>query len=241
MTAAVAAFDKSFTVVPSRCHGLLSNSPPGRGGVTAEIPTGYGADVGPQPDLLDRLRTGDEAAFVELVDAYHTHLVRFAQTFVTNRQAAEDVVQDTWIAVIRGVEQFERRSSLQTWLFRICANRARTRFGTDNRQVPIGAPGTTVSGYRFDSQGAWTEPPTPWSDVDDRLTAEVIAPLARAAMDELPELQRQVVTLRDVEGLTSKETCDILSITEANQRVLLHRARARIRTTIEADLDRGVT
>lgn len=197
--------------------------------------------MGTQRDLLDRLRTGDEAAFVELVDTYHTHLVRFAQTFVTSRQAAEDVAQDTWIAVIRGVERFEHRSSIKTWLFRICANRARTRFGTDSRQVPIGAPGTTVSGDRFDSQGAWSDPPEPWSDVDERLTAAVLAPLALAAIKELPEPQRQVVTLRDVEGLTSNETCEILSITEANQRVLLHRARARIRSTIEASRGRGVT
>ncbi len=97
--------------------------------------------------------SGDEAAFVELVDTYHTRMVRFAQTFVTSHQAAEDVAQDTWIAVIRGVERFEERSSLQTWLLRICANRARTRFGADNRQVPVGAPGSTVSADRFDPNG----------------------------------------------------------------------------------------
>jgi RNA polymerase sigma-70 factor (ECF subfamily) len=197
--------------------------------------------VGTEPDLLDRLRAGDEGAFVELVDTYHSRLVRFAQTFVASRQAAEDVAQDTWIAVIRGVERFERRSSLQTWLFRICANRARSRFGADNRQLPVGTPGATVSGDRFNSQGAWNDPPEPWSDVDDRLVAAVLAPLARSAIEDLPELQRQVVTLRDVEGLTSKEACEVLSITEANQRVLLHRARARIRTTIEAGRGRGVT
>ena len=194
-----------------------------------------------QPELLDRLRNGDEAAFVELVDTYHTRMVRFAQTFVTSHQAAEDVAQDTWIAVIRGVERFEERSSLQTWLLRICANRARTRFGADNRQVPVGAPGSTVSADRFDPNGAWNDPPDPWSDVDDRLTAEVLAPLARAAIEKLPGLQRQVVTLRDVEGLTSKEACEVLSITEANQRVLLHRARATIRATIEAGRGRAVT
>lgn len=94
-----------------------------------------------QPELVVRLRSGDEAAFVELVDTYHTRLVRFARTFVNSHHAAEDVAQDTWMAVIRGVERFEERSSLQTWLLRICANRARSRFGAESRQVPVGAPG----------------------------------------------------------------------------------------------------
>jgi RNA polymerase sigma-70 factor, ECF subfamily len=194
-----------------------------------------------QPELVVRLRSGDEAAFVELVDTYHTRLVRFARTFVNSHHAAEDVAQDTWMAVIRGVERFEERSSLQTWLLRICANRARSRFGAESRQVPVGAPGSTVSADRFNPNGAWSDPPEPWSDVDDRLTAEVLAPLAHAAIEKLPPLQRQVVTLRDVEGLTSKEACEVLSITEANQRVLLHRARASIRATIEVSQGRAVT
>jgi len=150
-------------------------------------------------------------------------------------------VQETWVAVIRGVERFERRSSLQTWLFRICANRARSRFGADHRQVPVGVPGTTVSGDRFNSHGDWIDPPEPWSDVDDRLTAEALAPLARAAIAGLPDVQRQVVTLRDVEGLSPNEICEVLAITEANQRVLLHRARARIRATIESGPGRDIT
>ena len=127
-----------------------------------------------QLELLDRLRSGDEAAFVELVDTYHTRLVRFARTFVTSHQAAEDVAQDTWIAVIRGVKRFEERSSLQTWLLRICANRP----GPARRGQPASAgsraPGSTVSADRFDPDGAWSDPPDPWSDVDDRLAAEVL-------------------------------------------------------------------
>lgn len=185
-------------------------------------------------ELLERLHAGDERAFAELVDRYHSRLVRFAGTFVSNRQSAEDVAQDTWVAVIRGVERFEGRSSLQTWLYRICANRARTRGGTDHRTVPVGGAEATVSPDRFGAGGAWADPPEPWSDIDDRLSAEVLAPIALAAIGELPDLQQQVVTLRDVEGLTSRETCEVLSITEANQRVLLHRARARLRASIEA-------
>jgi RNA polymerase sigma-70 factor (ECF subfamily) len=194
--------------------------------------------VGNEADLLGRLREHDETAFVELVEAYHTRLVRFAQTFVSSGPAAEDVAQDTWVAVIKGLERFEERSSLQTWLFRICANRARTRSGIDYRLLPIGAPGATVGRDHFDSKGAWIDPPEPWPDIDDRLAAATLAPLALAAIDGLPEPQRQVVTLRDVEGLSSQETCEVLSISEANQRVLLHRARTRVRAAI-APASRG--
>ena len=194
--------------------------------------------VGNEADLLGRLREHDETAFVELVEAYHTRLVRFAQTFVSSGPAAEDVAQDTWVAVIKGLERFEERSSLQTWLFRICANRARTRSGIDYRLLPIGAPGATVGPDHFDSKGAWIDPPEPWPDIDDRLAAATLAPLALAAIDGLPEPQRQVVTLRDVEGLSSQETCEVLSISEANQRVLLHRARTRVRAAI-APASRG--
>lgn len=189
--------------------------------------------------LLERLQAGDEAAFAALVDAYHTRLVRFAATFVSNRQAAEDVVQDTWVAVIRGLDRFEGRSSLPTWLYRICANRARSRGAADGRTVAVGGAGATVDPGRFGANGAWVQPPEPWSDVDDRLTAEGLAPVAAAAIVELPEAQRQVVTLRDVEGLSSREVCEVLSISEANQRVLLHRARARLRAVLEAHERRG--
>jgi RNA polymerase sigma-70 factor (ECF subfamily) len=184
-------------------------------------------------ELLDQLCRGDEAAFAELVERYHTRLVRFAGTFVVGREAAEDAVQDTWVAVIRGVEGFEGRSSFRTWLYRICANRARTRSGKDARSVPFGSGEAAVSRDRFDAGGAWINPPEPWGDVDDRLAAASLAPLVLAAIDSLPEPQRQVVTLRDVEGLTSRETCEVLSITEANQRVLLHRGRSRVRGEVE--------
>ena len=187
--------------------------------------------MGDDAELVRRLRDRDEAAFAELVDAYHTRLVRFAGTFVTSRPDAEDVVQDTWVAVIRGVERFEERSSLSTWLFRICANRARSRFGSTNRLVPSSP---AVDAGHFDGKGGWLDPPSPWTEIDDRLAAESLAPVILAAIEELPESQRQVVTLRDVEGLSSNETCEVLSITEANQRVLLHRARARVRDAIDA-------
>jgi RNA polymerase sigma-70 factor, ECF subfamily len=188
--------------------------------------------VAEDAELLERLQTGDEVAFGELIDRYHTRLVRFAGTFVASRQSAEDVAQDTWLAVIRGLERFEGRSSLQTWLYRICANRARTRGRADHRSVSVGSAEATVDPNRFNSDGAWAEPLEPWGDIDDRLFAQAVAPLVLAAIEDLPDWQRQVVTLRDVDGMTSKETCEVLGITETNQRVLLHRARARLRAAI---------
>jgi len=184
-------------------------------------------------ELVQRLQSGDEAAFVEVVDAFHPRLLRFAAGLVGSWQAAEDVVQDTWLAVIRGVERFEGRSSLQTWLFQICANRARSTWGREQRAVPMDLSGPTVDPHRFGAERQWVEPPAPWDAIDDRLYADAMLPLVRGAIDDLPELQRQVVTLRDVEGLTSKDVCAVLSISEANQRVLLHRGRARVRGALE--------
>ncbi|MBO0731425.1 MAG: RNA polymerase sigma factor [Acidimicrobiaceae bacterium] len=185
-------------------------------------------------ELLERLQAGDEAAFGELIGRYHTRLVRFARSYVADAHSAEDVAQETWLAVIRGVERFEGRSSLRTWLYRVCANRARTRGVADHRSVAVGSSGASVNPDRFDRGGAWAAPLDPWGDIDDRLFAEAVAPVVLEAIEGLPDGQRQVVTLRDVEGLTSKETCEVLSISETHQRVLLHRARARLRSAIEA-------
>ena len=192
---------------------------------------GGGDDV-----LIQLLRAGDEDAFTQLVERYHTRLIRFALTFVTSRAAAEDVAQDTWAAVIAGLSQFEGRSSLETWIFQICANRARTHGGREHRTVPVAPDEPTVQASRFDRAGAWSSPPEPWPSVDDRLEADALAPLVRAEIDRLPEVQRQVVTLRDLEGLTAQEACEVLSVSEANQRVLLHRGRARVRSAVERGL-----
>jgi RNA polymerase sigma-70 factor, ECF subfamily len=183
--------------------------------------------------VIQLLRSGDEHAFTELVERYHTRLIRFALTFVTTAAAAEDVAQDTWAAVIAGLNRFEGRSSLQTWIFQICANRARTHGGREHRTVPLALDEPAVETSRFNGSGAWSSPPEPWPSVDDRLDAEALAPLVRTVIDQLPEVQRQVVTLRDVEGLTAQEACEVLSISEANQRVLLHRGRARVRSELE--------
>jgi RNA polymerase sigma-70 factor (ECF subfamily) len=186
--------------------------------------------------LVQRLQNGDEAAFVEVVESYHPRLLRFAAGLVGSWAAAEDVVQDTWVAVIRGVERFEGRSSLQTWLFQICANRARSAWAKQQRTVPIDPNEPTVDPSRFGPDRGWVQPPEAWDAVDDRLMADAMVPLVRTAIEDLPDLQRQVVTLRDLEGLTSKDVCEVLAISEANQRVLLHRGRARVRRALDEKL-----
>lgn len=192
-------------------------------------------------DLLHRLQAGDEAAFAALVDRYHAPLLRFAMTMVPNRAVAEEVVQDTWLGVVKGIDRFEGRSSLQTWLFRILANRARTTGTRERRSVPIDLQDEpAVPGHRFNEGGHWSDPPAPWTDdVEDRLLAQETADRVRARIDALPESQRQVVLLRDVHGLTAAEACEILGLTDANQRVLLHRGRSRVRGMLAQDAGKG--
>jgi RNA polymerase sigma-70 factor, ECF subfamily len=191
-------------------------------------------------ELLGRLRAGDERAFVTLVRRYHDAMLRLACSFVPNVAVAEEVVQDTWLGVLRGIGSFEGRSSFRTWLFRILVNRARTAGVRERRTVAVGDSGAvgdagaTVAASRFDASGAWLSPPERWiEEVEDRLEAGKLAGLILAAVDGLPDRQRQVVTLRDIEGLTSEEVCGVLDISEGNQRVLLHRARSRLRQAVE--------
>ncbi len=188
-------------------------------------------------ELLARLRDGDESAFVSLVGRYQGSLLRVARTFVPSDAVAEEVVQDTWMGVVRGVERFEGRSSFKTWLFRILVNRARTSGVREQRHRTIDPTEPAVSPDRFDGSGAWAQPVVPWeSDVDDRLVAAAWGPMLREAIDGLPDRQRDVVLLRDVEGLASGDVCDVLGISEGNQRVLLHRGRSRLRTVLDSEL-----
>ena len=185
-------------------------------------------------ELLGRLRAGDERAFVVLVQRHHDAMLRLACSFVPNTAVAEEVVQDTWLGVLRGIGGFEGRSSFRTWLFRILVNRARTAGVRERRTVAIGDTGAAVAASRFDQSGSWLSPPEHWIEaVEDRLEAGKVADLIRTAVDDLPDRQRQVVTLRDIEGLTSDEVCGVLDISESNQRVLLHRGRSRLRQAIE--------
>jgi RNA polymerase sigma-70 factor (ECF subfamily) len=182
-------------------------------------------------ELLEQARAGDEKAFSTLVARHHTALVRVASTFVRSRAEAEDVAQDTWLGVLRGLQRFEGRSSFRTWLFAILGNRARTTAYKERRAGPA------VDPDRFGADGAWSEPPQPWTDdVDARLDAAALAPLVRAAIDELPDAQRQVITLRDVEGVDSATVRRLLGVSEGNQRVLLHRARSKVRASVEREV-----
>ena len=193
----------------------------------------------PDAVLLDALRAGDETAFASLVSRHHTRLLRFAESMVSSRAVAEEVVQDTWLGVVRGIHRFEGRSSVKTWMFRILANRARSAGAKEARTAPLRADmlGDVLEG-RFDAAGAWSRPPEPWADrVDDRLVAEALAGRVRQCLPALPPAQRQVLVLRDLEGVDAAEVCDVLGISAGNQRVLLHRARARLRSLLEGQFD----
>lgn len=202
-----------------------------------------------QAELLERLRAGDQSAFAELVDTWSPVLLRVARLYVSTRASAEEVVQETWLAVIEQLDRFEGRSSLRTWVFRILENRARSRGVRDARAVPWSSAfaddvddcGPTVDPARFRGPGdqwpgGWTPAgrPTAWQlpPEDAALAAEVRVEL-RSALDELPERQRTVVELRDVHGLTSEEVCARLGLSAGNQRILLHRGRARLRDRLD--------
>jgi RNA polymerase sigma-70 factor (ECF subfamily) len=202
-------------------------------------------------ELLTRLRDGDEAAFLDLVGRYHAALVRLAALHVPDRETAEAVVQEAGIGVIRGLHRFEGRSSLRTWLFRIVTYQATSRGRRERRHVPLstllddGDARPTVDPSRFfDSgrwEGHWSEPPADWgADGEARALAGETQAVLVAAIEALPRAQQLVITLRDVRGWSSEEVCEALDITPGNQRVLLHRARARVRTALDAHL-RGVT
>jgi RNA polymerase sigma-70 factor (ECF subfamily) len=191
-----------------------------------------------EAELVDQLRAGDERAFTEIVDRYHQQLIRVAAAFVSTPEAAEDAAQETWVALIKGIERFEGRSSLRSWLFQVCVNRARSIGTREHRTVPVEQIGPAVDAAAFTSAGAWTSPPAPWPiDISELRRDAATAERIRESIRRLPELQRTVVTLRDVDGLTAVEICRILSITASNQRVLLHRGREHIRR----DLAKAVT
>jgi RNA polymerase sigma-70 factor, ECF subfamily len=193
-------------------------------------------NLDPDARLLAGLRAGDEAAFVELVRRYSPALLRLAQVYVPSRAVAEEVVQETWLGVVRGIDRFEGRSTVKTWLFRIAANRARTRGAREPRTLPLGDwdEGPSVDPDRFlpADHPKW---PRHWAIEPAQIveTAETIAHV-RDAIDRLPPMQRAVITLRDVQGWDGAEVCDALELSEGNQRVLLHRARSSVRAQLEA-------
>src|SRR4051794_31472199 len=190
--------------------------------------------------LVEALRGGSEAAFRELMRMYGASMLRVAQLYVRSRAVAEEVVQETWLAVLKGISRFEGRSSLKTWLFRILTNTAKTRAVRESRTIPLSALAGdddegSVDPDRFLGPeerfpGHWSAPPSSWAgEPEERLVAAETLDVIRAEIDTLPAAQALVITMRDVEGFSSEEVRNALDITETNQRVLLHRARTKVR------------
>jgi len=211
----------------------------------APVPAAGAADG----ELVQSLQAGDEAAFTELVSRYQALMLSIASAYVPSQAVAEEVVQEAWLGVLNGIERFEGRSSLKTWLLRIVINRARHRRDQERRTIPFsdlrtanGEAGPAVDPARFRTRtdpwpGHWLVAPESWSGMPEaQLLSRELLQHVRTAMESLPRLQREVITLRDVAGWSAAEVCDALAITDVNQRVVLHRARSRLRVTIEAYL-----
>jgi RNA polymerase sigma-70 factor (ECF subfamily) len=189
-------------------------------------------------ELLGLLQRGDEKAFVTLVNRYQMPMLRLACSMVSDRSIAEEAVQDTWMGVVRGIDRFEGRSSLKTWLFHILVNRVRSARTVEQQrrlqQKPSVDPGC------FTPSGQWSEPVESWDDeLVERLDAVAIMPVLGRALEELPARQREIVLLRDVEGLSSLEACDVLGLRPGNQRILLHRGRANLRQALAAEMKKA--
>jgi RNA polymerase sigma-70 factor (ECF subfamily) len=192
--------------------------------------------------MLEQLRSGDEAAFVLLIDRYASAMLRLAMIYVKARAVAEEVVQETWLAVLNGLTRFEGRSSLKTWVFRILTHCAITRAQREGRSIPfssLAGHGASFDEPAADSDcllpaGHWVSYPSNWQEMpEERLLSQETRAHLEKAIEVLPPSQRQIIILRDIEGWTSEETCSFLGISEVNQRVLLHRARAKVRGVLE--------
>ena len=197
--------------------------------------------------LVKALGARDADAFAYLLDRYHSSLVRLAQQYVPSRAVAEEVAQETWLAVIEGINRFEHRSSVKTWLFRIMINIARTRGVQEHRTIPFATTPTPDDGPAVDprrfrrldprTRGSWKRPPHAWSEPEQHALDAEILDTVRQAVDRLPPDQREVITMRDLLRWSATEVCDALDITDANQRVLLHRARSKVRAVLERQYD----
>jgi RNA polymerase sigma-70 factor, ECF subfamily len=190
--------------------------------------------------LVEALKKGDEQAFMSLVERHHASLVRIARMYVPSAEVAEDVVQETWVAVLNGIDRFERRSSLKTWIYSILINIAKTRGQRERRSIPFSSatgvePGEpAVDPDRFlASTDGWAFGPVPWETPEESLLSGETRDLILDTIADLPPNQKEVITLRDLEGWTAPEVCNALDLTETNQRVLLHRARSKVRTALE--------
>jgi RNA polymerase sigma-70 factor (ECF subfamily) len=199
-------------------------------------------------DLLARLRAGDERAFDALVERHYGTMLAVAQTYVRTRAVAEEVVQEAWLGVLRGLDRFEGRSSLRTWILSIVMNVARTRGAREARSIPLGSLGPEGEEGAVDPQrfrgaghafaGHWWAYPRDWSTLpEEALLSRETMGVVRRAIEELPAAQRTVITMRDIAGCSPDEVCAALDVSDGNQRVLLHRARSRVRAALEGHLD----
>lgn len=207
------------------------------------------SDTGCDDDTLKALRAGDEDAFRDLVSAHHKAMVRLAKSYVSSEAVAEEVAQDTWMAVLRGLDSFEGRSSLKTWIFSVLVNRARSRWRSELRNLPLSdvaaeeSRARTVDPERFLGPdepfgGSWSKPPVRISSIpEEHVLNDEIRRVVDEEISKLPLLQQQVVTLRDVQGWPSQDICAVLGLTDSNQRVLLHRGRSRLRAQLESRLE----
>jgi RNA polymerase sigma-70 factor (ECF subfamily) len=206
-------------------------------------------------ELVAALRAGDEQAFANLVDELTPALMRVALMHVASRAVAEDVVADTWLGVIKGIDRFEGRSALRTWIFQILLNTARTRgkrekrtlpFASLRRRVEEGSDGPAVDADRFqgrngEAPGAWARPPQEWGSVEAQIENDETRDVLLDAIRALPPRQRDVIALRDIQGYSAEEARNALGLSETNQRVLLHRARSKVRAALEAHMEAANT
>jgi RNA polymerase sigma-70 factor (ECF subfamily) len=202
-----------------------------------------------EAELLARLRAGDEHAFESLVQAHHGTMIAIAATYVRTRAVAEEVVQDAWLGVVKGLDRFEGRSSLRTWILSILINTARGRGAREARSVPFSSvasdeerePAVDADRFRRPGEafaGHWSSYPGDWSQVpDQKLLGRETLEVVKRRIGDLPEAQRRVITMRDIAGCSAEEVCEVLEISPANQRVLLHRARSKVRAALERHLD----
>jgi len=201
--------------------------------------------------ILVALKRGDESAFCQLVERHQSLMLRVARRYVRSAAVAEDVVQETWLGVLSGLDRFEGRASLKTWIFRILTNRAITRAEREGRALPFSSvagddadPAVDPDRFRPEGDqwpGGWKSFPASWDGLpEERLLARETLALVGAAIAALPERQHVVILMRDIEGWSAGEVCEALAISEANQRVLLHRARSKVRRSLEAYFEPGL-
>ena len=204
----------------------------------------WGADE----QIVSALRAGDENVFREVYERNYPVMKRVARGYVDSDAVAEEIVQETWMAIVKGIGRFERRSALGTWIFSILINQAKSHNARERRALPLSSVATTgdegpvldMDRFQKDDEawpGHWATPPRPWQKPERRLLSLEARAQLKQALTELPDRQRVIVGLRDIEGLSAEEVCELLELTQENQRVLLHRGRSRLRTVLEGYFD----